>query len=280
MTEIQAKDKYTYIVALLAVVLAFGAFKEQLAKVHVPILFWEPSLLLLFVEFSIILTASAYFFALDYLRAGTRFEAIRILKTGRLLAHMLYALGVLMPAAVVILWLVTEFATYLASHLSINAKAPDGILLALNLLFGVLAGVTAAFTVVAYGRARQRLAQLQQLVELGNRKDAQLQKAEALYKQRFYTSSIIEAYKLVELALAESLQKIGYDYAGTMPAQQQLQLARKSGILMPKDEGLLRDLRGIRNKAAHKVVDFGKKDADFALEAARKLLVALSPASE
>jgi len=272
-----SKDRHTYSLALLAVVLAFSTFKDGLKSVPVPFGFFATNLLLIGGIFAALLVASAYFFAVGHFLHGTKFQNSQATRWVFSFADKLYVLGMFLPISLPALITIGLFMKFIAG-LASDIAAKD-----LVLSFGLVSSLSQVVAILLITNKlfdlRRSAKNKAKSAEFGDAIEEQLKSAEELYKNQFYGSTALEAYKVIELAIRERLETQDY-YTNTLNAVELLKLAKSKKIIDTPLENRVHELRQLRNKAAHSITSFDKNAADFALGVAQEVLQTITPVSD
>lgn len=265
-----ARDKYSYVVALLAVILAFAAFKDELSKATISFGLFDATVLQIGIAFVLILSLSTYLFALTYSFQGSKLEGSRLLGGAAKTADVVYFIGMAVPIILFITWVLNLFIGVLAQFLGAvdAAELLQAVTTASSLLLGFLTGVYSK----RYAHYKGRLKDLEIFQSFVTQKDLGLENAERLYKQKFYASSIIEAYKAIELSIRSWLAKnkipVPYDVYGL----ELIQLAQTNEVVGPALAKQLDRVRKLRNQAAHLDKGIEKADADYVMDVTSTLI--------
>ncbi len=257
------KNKSTFAVALLAAFLAFSPFKDELDEIFILLGLWETSLLKITIIFFILLTLATYMYALNHIRYGYGVKIQSYLKWILSIANFLYIVALLFPIAIFLIWIISliintiEIPKVLVENISIF------IAYLIALALGIISGIVSKKMTK---NVRHQFAKL--LKEQG---EEQLQKASQLYKNGFYSESILEIFKVLELNLRGKLEGIGI-YTKNINIYDLIALSLKKAIIMKSDVENIDKLRKWRNRAAHFDVSFTKKDANLALEITKIIL--------
>lgn len=263
----KSKDKYAFIVALLAVVLAMGIFKDGLKGAHVSLGFWVSNVWLISIIFAILLAAATYAYALMYIMKETRFEGGRCFRYAIVVGNFIYGVAGLLPLVVLVIWGTTQGVVSILGLKVDGSKA--------SIASAIFTGLTALVTGYLSSKLKADESKLREVIHFEVRRNHLLENVERLYRQKFYTSAIIECYKLVETVLAKDLAQKGYYISPYRPMKELIDRAEKLKVLDAGSIAALKDLKGMRNKATHTIVEFEKRDADFALETTKQLLLSL-----
>jgi hypothetical protein len=262
--DVENKDKSAFVVALLAAVLAFSSFKDELSNITISLGFYQTSFLLIIIIFFVILTLSTYLYALDYIRYGTKIQNSIIFKWILPFANFLYLLALLFPLVIFLIWV----ANVVIQSINLSTMSTD-IILTLSSTISVLIGsiVSLVSSKTLTKNIRYQLAE--KLEEEG---ESRFQKAHQLYKNRFYAETILELFKVVESNIRKKLEEIGIVTKNFSPTVLKI-FAKKEKILSSQNLAHLDDLRVMRNNAAHhKRISFTRENADSAFKIVEDIL--------
>lgn len=261
----EIKDKPTFVVGLLAAVLAFTSFKNELSNIKIDLGFCYLNLLQVAIIFFIILSLSAYFYALDYMRYGygEKIKNISIFKWILPLANFLYVVALLFPLIILYVWMVSFIITTL--HIPIIHIIK--ITYAINLIGGVAFGIISYLTSQILTK-NIRLTLAKKLEEKGSHR---FNKARQLYKKGFYAETILELFKVIEINISKKLEEKGYLTQNLGPSSLKL-LSQKEKIITDKNISGYDNLKIMRNNCVHKNISFDKKQADLAFDIVESIL--------
>lgn len=266
----ESRNKYNYIVALLAALFALITFQGDLeATLHFGP-FSVEWLTLAWVMIGLIglsVYVAALSYSLDFLsRSGSAWLSNLAQRLGGWLmaaADNLYFVGMTFPLQVGFAWSLS----WVAVHLSPEA------LQSVAGLVGALVSVAASFAIgYAYSREKKESRRLETEKALQTLNARTLENAEELIKQGAYNSGIIEAVRVLEIRLKELLlTKRGYE-AGTVSVRKLVAMARQDGLLSKQEAAELLRIRNIRVAAAQLSGEVDRADARHLLERVKELL--------
>jgi len=257
------KDKPIFVATLLASFLAFIALKDNLSLISISLGFCQTTFLQLFVVFIVLLAVSAYLYALDYIRYGygPRMQDSIIFKWIIPVANFLYILAMVFPFIVFLAWIINILIKL------IKIPSLEILLIITNSLLTVLTLIL-AFTQSKIFTKNLRKEYAEKFKKEG---EQQLQRTGRLYRNKSYSESVFEAFKVFESFLREKLEKKGI-YTKNFKVSDLINSALKENILSPKDISKIDELRNTRNKVSHFKTSFTKQDADFALKAVEEII--------
>ncbi len=259
------KDKSAFVVALLAAALAFITFKSELTNINISLGFYQINFLQILIIFFVILTLSAYFYALDYTRYGfgVKIQNNIIFKWILPLANLLYVAALLFPLIIFVIWLIS----LIIASINISAMSTSVITFITSFISVIIGAISALLTSkVLTKNIRHRLAE-----KLEIEGENQFHKAHQLYKNQFYAETILELFKVVELNIRKKFEEKGFITKHLSPIELKW-LSAKEKILTDKNLANFDDLRNMRNNAAHQRISFTKENADSAFNIVKNIL--------
>lgn len=266
MQNDQAKDKAIFVVGLMAAFFAFSAYKEELSQIRLQIGQVTPTLSSLFLAFIIILSLSAYFYALDYLKYSyPRFQNSFVFKITTFLGNFLYSFGVLFPLLVFFFWI--------APAIPLPPEKYIPAIVAFDIIGGIVVALLAVFDAISKQKQRKQ----KEIEGIDAKKVFSLQRALQLFENKFYGESVVESFKVLEIFLREMLlEKVDIHTEGISPSRI-IETATKNNILDINSAEKVNELRKMRNLAAHSEKPLTRKDAEKALQIIRSILETVLP---
>ncbi|MBI3109800.1 HEPN domain-containing protein [Candidatus Daviesbacteria bacterium] len=255
------REKYAFIVAFVAALFAFTSFKTELSLIIIDLGIFSPNLLQLMIVFLVLLSLSIYFFAFDSIRYRTRIQNSPIFRIFIILADVFYVMGIVFPLFILLLWITNVGLNYL-----LKSQFP-----LLNTLINIVVSLITAFITLFISKLKISGLRDKYSREIEIQEESQLERAKELFDKKFYSESILEAYKVIELVIRKELEKKGYRTIG-LPTFTIIESAVKSEIIDKELLSEIEKLRLMRNKASHFYTSFNSKDAKSALDLVEKIL--------
>ncbi|RYE38538.1 MAG: HEPN domain-containing protein [Sphingobacteriales bacterium] len=258
------KDKYEIILGFVTLVISFSAFKDELSKITLPLgyatITASDYLLYIVVGFGFCL----YWFIMENVFRETKIGTWKVWNYILKVSYFLFALLLVTPLLLGLNILIFKLINLLDG---LNENSKKSLLLILNIIssaVSALAGVMATRYYVISNKYKNRVkAQTEEIIELEN--------AQRLYDQNFYSQSVLESFKVLESHLYNQLtsQEIRVQ---KHKFNDILKLSLNKGIISDNDLPWINDLRGMRNVAAHSDVAYTKDQAQQALQFVREFL--------
>lgn len=269
MNENNNKDKAIFAVGLLAAILAFSPFEDSLKEIIIFSLPGKPSLSLLEVLFlfALFLAISVYLFALDYVKYGFGLKAQNnfIFKSISFFANLVYSFAIFFPIFIFIM------AILLASPIDDFALRYKDSVLIFNIVGG---GIYLIFilwnTVAKIKRMKQ-----ERIILAEDRENDELKNATRLFRDGYFSESILSSYKVLEFSLSKQLSEAGVVIPPETRFREILSFATGK-ILTQELSAKINSLVTLRNRAVHENVSLTKEQAEFALNMVREILSDIS----
>jgi HEPN domain-containing protein len=223
--------------------------------------------------FAVTVSLSAYLFAWDLIRIESRFSDRKSLRSIRKLADVFYFVGMALPVFVMVVWLTSVVAQFLIKAIgAIPEDKRQYLLVIINALVSIVAGMIVGYASKKYALNKAAILKAEEQARFRLNKERSLENAERLYKQKFYSSSILEAYKVLEIEIRAALARSNIYLVGNVPPFALFDQAVKEGIISRSDSKVIEDIRKLRNRVAHLDVGIDKKQADLVLKGVRHIL--------
>jgi len=271
-----SRDKYNFIVGLLAALLAFSAFQGTLTQ-KLDFGFFEASMLQLMGAFGVIIGLSAYMFAWYFAKMNTRYENAARLRFLKPAADALYVAALAFPLLMIALWLLNSAAAGLIDMLSqMPQQQRQDYIRIVTTATGSLAGLVTAVFIYRYTRHRAEVSRQVEVIDLRQRSMDSIESAQQLYTKSNYAATIMEAYKAVILVLRAVLLFKDVPLASYERSYDIMGKAKHAGVITGEDLKVLDKMRRVRNKAAHLDISLTQKQADDVLKNASEVLAKIS----
>jgi HEPN domain-containing protein len=249
--------RYDLILGFVTVVLSLSAFKDELSQVTVELSFITFTLSQFFFIFILGTTTSFYLYSLERLFSTLTIKQIQFLSWIRKIAYWIFLLFTLSPLAVIIVWVFSQTNLKLSDFLS-------------SIVFGTIGGVTGAVTTYLL-RLIFRSRKEKQVEELKEKEIIELEMAEKLFEQNFYSQSIIETNKVIETHLQRLLRNKNIE-ASRAKFVEVIKYCLNKEIINKSEFEQIEKIRRLRNSAAHLDTKNTKEEAESALSFSKELI--------
>jgi len=261
------KEKYELFIALVAVIISISAFKEELNKISLDLGFVSFSLSDYFLVLILIFVFGLHLYFLPILVGNTKYSNLKILKYFEIGAYSILILALVSPSILLIIWIIS----YLSNLLNAISK---NILEMMQYVLQVLVIISTIILIVLQSFLIFTQRKKAKIEEIENEKIKDLELARKLFKDGYYSQSILESDKVIENYFRKIL--LDNDYLSSNSRSNDiLNLAEKNGLLDPDKKELIIKIKTMRNAAAHLSVDFTKEQAEQVLTTINDLIKGL-----
>jgi hypothetical protein len=262
MNEKLVKDKAIYVVGLLSAFLAFSTFKEELYNIKILLNNHSYSLLYFIVFFVILLSISVYLYALDYVKYSFgKYQNFILFRAIIPLANFFYSIAILFPL-LVLLSVLISLSPFLTSVG--NSK----ILLYFDIVGGIFIGVFSVINALFLTKKERK----NEVATIEESKVSYLERALKLFNGHFYTETIVEASKVLELTLRKKLLEEKGLKTENFGMLQILRTAQENNLIEPETIKKIKELQILRNHAVHSAKSFSESEARIALDLTKEVM--------
>lgn len=258
------KNKYEVILGFVTLIISLSAFKDELAKVDLVLGYATITLADYFLWIVYGLSVCLYFYIIENIARDTKIGSWKIFDYVLRIAYFLFVLVLLTP-----LLLILNILSYkLYVLFTNNFKETSAIFqVILQVLTMTIATVFSQLISSRLWKEKKR----KNKEEIEEREIKELDNANKLFQDGYYSHSVLESFKVLETHLYKKL--IDQDIrVSRYKLNDIIQIALKYGVITANDLPAISDLRGMRNVAAHSDADYTKQQAEFALEFVKQLL--------
>jgi uncharacterized membrane protein len=258
------KERWEIIVGYVALIVSLSAFKEDLALINLNLgLFSFNAAQFLFgLILSFLFALNLYL--IPFLLSSTRYASIKIFSFLESFAYFMFALLAVSPFFVL-------FAVGINSLINLLRNIPiqtkDPVISSVSSIIGVVLALISNIIALKYRRQKYS-AQKQELEELEIK---EFESAQKLFNDEYYSQSILEAFKTLELHLKRLIIQRDLPFRSNK-LQDILDVALKLKLISHNDIKTIDQIRKMRNSAAHLDVNFTKAQASEAISFMRDLI--------
>ncbi|MFA6096854.1 MAG: HEPN domain-containing protein [Candidatus Paceibacterota bacterium] len=268
MSENQIKDKSIFVVGILATFLAFSTLKEELQRIIVlstptrNVSFFD--ILVIFVS---LLTISVYMYALDFVKYnyGPRIQNHLFFKAIIWLANFFYSFAIFFPIFIVIIII---FQIPIIDNLT---KRYNGLIWLFDVIMGLIWLITSVWNTFFINRKRKE----DSMKILEKNAENTLENATKMLRDKYYSSSIIESYKVLVLNLRKILLQKDILTENTSDPDIKA-LALKFKIIPEELVANFNDITAMRNRAVHLDVTFTKEQVELVINTVNQILTKIA----
>lgn len=261
-------DKTTFIVAFFAGFIALSFHSDFFNAIELFFGTHEYSSIQIFNVMLTTLFISVYFFAIDYIKPESSYR-LKFFSYFKWIGNFFYAFTlIILPIS-----LIVHGISYILINLNIKTEF-------LSLIFGIISGIIVSLISGRWSRRISRSDKEEAVSAIQLKEENAIKQAEELYKGDYYSAALVEMGKLIEIAMQKTLlQKKNIDVKRASFFQL-IEIALKTELIDSKMAGSIKEIRNMRNKAAHLDFEFKKEDAEWALNETNRILQKLDPKAQ
>ena len=258
------KERWEFIIGYVALIVSISAFKEELQVIYLNLGFFvtTASQFLFILILSFIFTMHLYL--IPFLFSSTRYANIKLLKYLETLAYIIFVFLSISPLLVLTIALINYGVDTLKTA---PPQTKETYATAISVIIGLVSGIISSVLAFKY-RARKYLVEKQ---DLESQEIKEFESAQKLFDNSFYSQSILEAFKVLELHLRRLIIQKDIPFRSSK-FQDILDVAFKIKVINKRDLIFINEIRYMRNSAAHLNVDFTKQQAKQAIDFIRELI--------
>lgn len=258
------RDRYDFILGFVALVVSLSAFKDELQTIDFAFGTYTYNLGQYFLVVISGFLVCLYFYSIEKISRNYSFGQLRIfsiiLVTAEFLLIFLIASPVILLIAHFGFWVYSALREIPEENLKTTNAALQIVAFAINIVLSIL-------IFIKYNRQRKE----KKLKELEEDEIKELELAERLLKDSYYSQSILESFKVLETHLFKRLtEKNVRVFRGRM--NDLIKASLDYGIITDDDLPSLNDIRGMRNSAAHLDTNYTKEHAEMAIKFIKGLI--------
>ncbi len=251
------RDRYEFVISFIAVIVSFGAFKEELQAFFIDIGFFNFNLSQYFLFVVIGFSASFYLYSIERVFSKTVVGNWKIFNYIIISAYSIFVLLLFSPVIIILSYLATLLVT---SFNKIPSTLLENIITTLLIIISCGAGGASIIIAIKYFRNKRE----RTIEELEEQELEELDLASRLYHDGYFSQAILETFKTLELHLYKVLNQ------HNLRAQKQhfnriLRYAQEHNILQESDVQKISEIKKMRNGAIHVEKSFTKEQAENVL---------------
>jgi hypothetical protein len=258
------KDKYEIILGFVTLVISFSAFKEELTKVTLPLGYANVTVADYFLYIVLGFGFCLYWFIMENVFRETKIGTWRIWNYVLRVSYFLFALLLITPILLALNIIIFKLVN-LFGGLDDNTKKTITVILSIiSTAISTLAGIMSTRFYILRNKYKKLVqTQTEEIIELEN--------AQRLFDQEFYSQSVLESFKVLESHLYNELTRRDIRVQ-KHKFNDILKISLAKEIISDNDLPWINDLRGMRNVAAHSDTAYTKVQAQQALDFVRNFL--------
>lgn len=256
------KNKYEIILGFVTLIVSFSAFKDELSRINLQLGYTTISLSEYFLIIVFGFGVCLYFYIIDKIFQDTKIGSWKLFDYLIRLAYFIFVILLLTPIFLIINIIFYKF--YLYSSKSDQVEIWYEITLFIISLVNILGAIS--FSMKLYRKEQE-----QQAEKLEEKEIKELDNANKLFEDGYYSHSVLETFKVLESHLLKKLKQKNIRVSASR-ALDLINSALKHEIISQNDLPKIHQIREMRNATAHSDVNFTKDRAEFALKFINELL--------
>ncbi|MFT3911493.1 MAG: hypothetical protein QM737_18865 [Ferruginibacter sp.] len=263
----QNKNRYELILGFVTLIISFSAFKDELKAINVNLGFYSFTLADYLLKVVYGFSLCLYLYILEKIaRQSKRINSWKIVNFIEQFAFIIFVFIILSP---IILLLVYFFYKGFNNYSKLSSQAKEVLASLFTTLLGFIGGLVSTFVAWKYSKAKDKSRQ----EEIEKEEIVELESALKLYSSEFYSQSILEAFKVLETHFIKLFAKRGIKVQRNQFNFSELfKEAIKLELLDDDDIATIKEIRQMRNSAAHLDITHTKEQATKTIEFIKYLL--------
>jgi len=258
------RDRYDFILGFVALVVSLSAFKTELQAINFTFGTYSYNLGEYFLIVISGFLVCLYFYSIEKVSRNYSFGRYRLFSVILVMAEVLLIFLIASPVILLLVHLGFWIYSLLGDIPNENLKTATATLQIFALVINIVLSV---LVFIKYNRQRKE----KQLKDLEEDEIKDLEVAERLLKDNYYSQSILESFKVLETHLYKKLtEKNVRVFRGRM--NDLIKASLDHGIVTDDDLPLLNDIRGMRNSAAHLDTTYTREHAEMAIKFIKGLI--------
>ncbi|WP_321345214.1 HEPN domain-containing protein [uncultured Draconibacterium sp.] len=257
------KDKYEIILGFLAVVISFAAFKDSLGKISIDLGFLKFSLADYFLVVVSGFLLSIYLYTIESVLNKTKLGNWKGFNYILLIAYTIFVAFLFSPIPIGIVYLVKLSLPMLIKHIEVI----NSVLTIISFIVGIVLSYLSNRLSKKVLKAKKN----QEINEIEEKEITDLDLARNLFKSEYYSQTILEASKILELHLTKLITRTN-NRVRKNNFRELLDTSLKLGFIDQSDYSQVQKVRKMRNDSAHLVIEFSKEQAEESLNIVEELI--------
>lgn len=256
--------RFSVVVGLISLSILLSNFRDILNSISVDIGYINFTLEDYYLVVVVAIAAALYLLAIDYLISKTKFGTRKAFNLVGITSNVILAAILLSPMVIGISYLVNLLVIKMSE---VSAEANE-VFEWVNLSLSVVVTVMSAI----YTTLRYRSLKLDEKIrKLGKEEVEEIHKANDLLRSKFYSQSILESFKVLEIHVYRLLSKMEVRVRRSN-IHEMLDIAVKNEVLNEEDLVSIEKIRKMRNESAHLDIEHTEEQAKFALNFVKSVL--------
>ena len=258
------KERWEFIVGYVALIVSLSAFKDELTRINLNLGFLTTTAAKFLFALILGFIFTLHLYLIPFLLSSTRYANIRLLKLLESLSYFIFVFLTVSPIFMLVSIGINSLVNFIRS-IPIDEK--DVVTSSVSLAIGIILAIVSNIVAVRY--RRQKYSSEKQ--ELEFQEIREFENAQKLFNDGYYSQSILEAFKVMELHLRRLILQKDVPFRSTK-FQDVLELVLRLELLNKSEIAAINRIRQMRNSAAHLDVDFTKAQAGEAISFIKELI--------
>jgi hypothetical protein len=259
------KETYGFVLGFVTVIISLSAFKDELKSIIIDIGFIKFSLSNYFLILILVFTISLYIYAIDYSLSKTKMYNRKMFRILVPSAYFLFILCIVSPLVIFIIFNIYQLSLFIS-----RLKVKIDTALVANWA-GIIGSIITALFSVAFSGFKIKQKRMLRNDELENSEIKRLDLAIKLYSDGYYSQSILESVKILEIHLLRMLELKGLNYKN-QSLREIIHYSRENKIIDERLYNNIRNIMELRNIAAHLDVNHTKEQAAKSIETIKSII--------
>jgi len=257
------KGKYEIILGFVTLVVSLSAFKEELSKIYIDLGFTTITFSQYFLYSVVGFSLCLYLYIIEFTVRETRIGHWKIFDNLILLAYAIFVFILLSPLLIGLNVFVVSSYNYAIEKP--NEQRERIIIIILQVINFVFVVGSLLEGQKIFKKRRETI-----MEEVETNQILEIETAEKLYKDAYYSQAILEIFKAFESYLQrEVLEK---NHRAPKPIYELLSVSQKLGIINGEDQANIKNLLKLRMAAAHKTeIILTRSDAESAIDFVKRI---------
>lgn len=263
------REKYAFVIGVVTLLILLSNFTEILAEINIDLGFIAFNLKQYYLGIVGGISLCFYLYIIESIFRESKIGNWTLFEYIVRFAYYLFGFILLSPLLILLSWLAYQLFDLIGEERmrDIN-KVLNFIIILLTLIYSVI-------STNRYLKIRKKL--LQESME--EEEIRELDNASKLYRDGYYSQSILESFKVLEIHLFRLLSDRGVRVR-RHKIQELIDKAFQQEIINYNDKEQINKIRKMRNSAAHLNVEHNQEQAELALKYSRELINKTAPDNE
>lgn len=257
------KDKYEILIGFITIVISFSVFKEDFQDIVVNLGFIDFNLSQYFFVIVIGFLLSIYLYTVEGVLSKTKLGNWNGFNYVILIAYTIFVIILFSPFIIGLSYL----GNILISSIGKMKKSYQIVSNLITLMISLISLILSVF----YSNKVLKSKKEKAIEDLEEEEIRDLDTARKLYTDGYYSQSILEAFKVLEVHLYKMISKKNIRVR-RFKFNDLFNGAIKSGIIKEDEVPFIQEIRIMRNTAAHNDIEFNKDQAKKAIDFINRLI--------